>query len=420
MPNVSGQRWSCHSCGDCCRTLVGHLFEDERRRIDQQGWEKKLGIAAYVQIGRGWVLNKRDDGACVFLDEHNRCRIHAEFGEAAKPLACRIFPFSVRPTSRGWQASLRFDCPSAIESKGVPLGDHRAWLEKLTTELSEHERLPASDRVELLRGRAATPQEVEAWQSRLLRWLQNSDLPMEARLVAAARLTAQCAELRLQRVRENRFVELLDLLYGSPESMKTESPDAPTQRQRALLRQLAFVHTEHVTLRDLQSGRAARIAKRWRQIRRARRFHKGRGIAPTMVGVPGETTFAAVEEVAAAKERVAEIDNLLGRYLTARIVGRSVCGDGYYGWPMFLGFTGLWLSVAAAGWIARYLTAVESRSVLTFQDVGRALGLVDRAVGRLPALGSVAERARTAYLLRDDGVARLLHRYWPVAGASMK
>src|SRR3990172_4019055 len=123
MPAIPGQRWSCHSCGDCCRTLVGHLFAHECERLDQQGWADELGIAPYVQVGRGWVLNKQPDGACVFLDDNNLCRIHAKLGAEAKPLACRIFPFSIRPVPGGWQASLRFDCPSVTASKGQPIRD---------------------------------------------------------------------------------------------------------------------------------------------------------------------------------------------------------------------------------------------------------------------------------------------------------
>ena len=71
-------------------------FESPRARIDEEGWSDKLGVASYVRLGRGWALNKRADGACVFLDDDNRCRIHTAFGEAAKPAACRLFPFSLR------------------------------------------------------------------------------------------------------------------------------------------------------------------------------------------------------------------------------------------------------------------------------------------------------------------------------------
>ena len=40
------------------------------------------------------------DGACVFLDPAGRCRIHAKFGEAAKPLACRLYPLVIHPAGK--------------------------------------------------------------------------------------------------------------------------------------------------------------------------------------------------------------------------------------------------------------------------------------------------------------------------------
>ena len=79
----------------------------------------------------GWFsaeyrLNHRPDGACVFLGPDNRCRIHAKHGSAAKPLACRIYPFFLVPAGDHWRLGLRFACPSAADNKGRPLADHLA------------------------------------------------------------------------------------------------------------------------------------------------------------------------------------------------------------------------------------------------------------------------------------------------------
>jgi lysine-N-methylase len=177
IPAIPDQRWSCHTCGECCRRLVGHLFEHERQRLDQQGWADELGIAPYVRAGRNWVLNKRPDGACVFLDEKNLCRIHAKFGESAKPLACRVFPFSLRPAEGGWQASLRFDCPSVTSSRGEPIRQHAAFLKDLASELPSDGRFAEGgvrhrpvEPVYFYRRLAAEPQETDALCKRLVRW----------------------------------------------------------------------------------------------------------------------------------------------------------------------------------------------------------------------------------------------------------
>ena len=410
MPAIAGQRWSCHSCGNCCRTLVEHVTDAERRRIVEQGWAKELGVEPVVRSGRSWVLNKRADGACVFLDEENRCRIHARFGAAAKPLACRVFPFSVRPTRNGWRASLRFDCPSATASKGEPIGAHRAWLGELVGELTPEVRTE-NEVVLLKRSVRADSREVDELMRRLRHWLDDADVSMTDRLVGAARVTSMLAGAKLKKVRGSRFADLVDLLFETLPGEIATAPETPAAKQRGMLRQAAFAHAEHVTLAELRSGVFGRLRERWMQLRSARRFLKGGGVVPAAPGLAAGVAFAAVESVGPADERPADVEDLLHRYLTARIEGDTVFGAGYYGWPVLDGLAALWLSIAAAGWLARHEAAAEQRERVSFADVATALGVVDRAATRLPALGTWAERARLSFLVLDDGLARLLRAY---------
>lgn len=414
MPKIPDQRWSCHSCANCCRTLVGHLFHDECERIDRQGWQDKLGVAPYVRIGRNKVLNKRADGACVFLDKDNRCKIHAEYGEDAKPLACQIFPFSVRPIGGGWQASLRFDCPSVISSKGQPIGHYRSWLMNLVKKL-DHKAPDGEEEPLLQRSIRATADEIDAITTRFRRWLRSDELSMTQRLIGAAQITTTLDGASFAKVRGPRFAELFDLLFEAlPSECKTE-PDPPTRRQRGMLRQVAFAHAEHVTLTEMRAGMFGRLGKRWHQLRRAKRFRIGRGPVPLLPGFEGSTTFERVESVKRPSEHTEEIDELLSRHVIGRLESRSVFGHGYYGWPVINGLGALWLSIAVVGWLARYTAASEGTEAVAFEHIGRAMGIVDRAATRLPALGTVAERMRLTYLLGDNGVARLLHEY-SVAG----
>ena len=161
----------------------------------------------------------------------------------------------------------------------------------------------------------------------------------------------------------------------------------------------------------MQAGLLSQVGKRWRQLRNARCFLKGRGRVPQLPGLTGEATFETVESVGPAIGGRHDIEDLILRYLTARLEGRSVFGDGYYGWHVFDGVAALWLSLAAVGWLARCGAASEGESSVSVEDIGKALGMVDRAATRLPALGTMTERARVSYLLRDDGLARLIHAY---------
>ena len=455
MPSVAHQRWSCHSCGNCCRELVVHLTDADRERIDRQGWAGKLDVPAYVRLGRGWALNKRADGACVFLGSDGLCRIHVEHGEAEKPLACRIFPFSVRKVGddvagkKGrqagglWQVSLRFDCPSVTSSRGKPIGEHRSFLAELVklpelrqSESAVHQRLerPAGERITsrssrlhapsrsrpgvgreetiyLKRGVLATFAETDEVLKRYTGWIQNHDLPITRRLVGAARVTTTLGDASFKKVRGGRFSELLELLFGALPDESAVEASAPTDRQRGMLRQLVFAHCEHVTLAEMGDKLRRRLGKRWLQLRRSRRFLAGRGLVPQLPGIEGSATFEALRSVQPAVDRAPEIENLLERYLMGRLSSRSVFGEGYYGWPVFSGLAALWLSVAATGWLARYLAAVDGRTVMEFEDVAHAIGVVDRAATRLPALGTIAERARVRYLSNEDGASRLLRAY---------
>src|SRR3954453_15863722 len=89
------QNWDCHVCGTCCKEYQVTLSDDERRRIEAQGWTPADldGRAPFVRHGwwkKRYTLNHRPDGSCVFLSDKGRCRIHERHGYEAKPLPCRL------------------------------------------------------------------------------------------------------------------------------------------------------------------------------------------------------------------------------------------------------------------------------------------------------------------------------------------
>jgi lysine-N-methylase len=106
------QNWSCHGCTDCCRNhLLVQLLPEDKQRIEKQGWTPADGVdpgSMIVAEDGQFRLGHQSDGACVFLDPSGRCRIHAKFGEAAKPLACRFYPLVVHPAGQKLVVGLRF------------------------------------------------------------------------------------------------------------------------------------------------------------------------------------------------------------------------------------------------------------------------------------------------------------------------
>ena len=125
------QNWDCAGCSACCRQYHVPVTQAERERIEAFRWEKDSDLAGATYFVRSggrfsseYRLNHKPDGACVFLGTDNRCRIHARHGSAAKPLACRIYPYSLVPAGDHWNLGLRFSCPTAANDQGKPLAEH--------------------------------------------------------------------------------------------------------------------------------------------------------------------------------------------------------------------------------------------------------------------------------------------------------
>jgi Fe-S-cluster containining protein len=105
----------CHSCGACCRG-EGEVFVTRQRAVliaEHLGVELSEFRRRYTRrdVEGGHLLRDRslEDDACIFLDDANRCMIHA-----VKPEQCANFPFRWRnsnftSTCEGFMALKRPD-----------------------------------------------------------------------------------------------------------------------------------------------------------------------------------------------------------------------------------------------------------------------------------------------------------------------
>ncbi len=103
--------FTCLRCGHCCLGPgdVILLPGEEQTIADQLGLALLAFTSAYTRLTadrRALSLGERADGACVFLQADNSCRI-----QAVKPQQCRAFPFlwrSARPANMcaGWKAAV--------------------------------------------------------------------------------------------------------------------------------------------------------------------------------------------------------------------------------------------------------------------------------------------------------------------------
>jgi Fe-S-cluster containining protein len=104
---LSSPRHACLGCGGSCHGVRVRLLGDDERRIAELG--ARLEVREPVVDGH----LRFDAGRCAFLDDGLRCRLHLEFGPAAKPVICRQYPTVVVQTEQGLRAGVDPGCYTA-------------------------------------------------------------------------------------------------------------------------------------------------------------------------------------------------------------------------------------------------------------------------------------------------------------------
>lgn len=404
---VKSQRYSCHGCGNCCRDFTVQLREDDIRKLEAQGWEEKLGEPITVTFKGTQYLRQREDGACLFLDEKGLCKIHAEFGFEEKPIACQFFPFSLSPVEGKVAMGLNFACQSVLENKGADLSSHLRDLKRMAGRVEEI--APGSGPPMLTTKLRARSSEVKTLIRHIDKWLRQGELDLNTRLDGLAWIATSLAKATLENVREQRFAELLDVLFSAlPAELSFQPLQPPTKRQQKLLRQAVFTRVEDPKLSGIETK--GRLGVIFSQLSRSRRFAKGRGESPPIgQGWPEHALLGDVENIAPATgEDATAIDDLITRWLRATVMGGRAWGSGFYAWPMVEGLLALLLNAAVVGWLSRLHAAGRGLDSINLEAVRAALGRVDRTSGRAVWLGSAAERMRLKYLQIDDGLRRLV------------
>ena len=167
IPELPAQKYSCHGCGSCCRDFTVQLTDADVQKLHEQGWKERLGQEYVVKFrGHSW-LKQTDDGACVFLGDNGLCKVHAEFGLEAKPLACQFFPFMLSPNTRDTHIGISFACGSVVASKGAPLQTHRDDVRRMGELLPVSAPMPVKLQGQLI----ATDAEVSMVEGALDGWL---------------------------------------------------------------------------------------------------------------------------------------------------------------------------------------------------------------------------------------------------------
>lgn len=440
------QNWSCHNCSGCCRQHGIFITEEERLRIESQKWTAADGVCPdqplYVKAGsprskHPWRLSQQTDGSCVFLDERGLCRIHGKFGEAAKPFACRIYPYAFHPAGDKIAVSLRFSCPSVASNRGETVVSQEKELREIAARLvpPNHRDIPPpklTDKVQL--DWADTLHIVH----RLDATFADDQTPVAMKLLRALFWIDLIEQTRFEKIRGERLGELLDLLTaaavvevpGGPENRdqgrgeRVESRESRAKAETATtlnspplnstppskiglsqFRLLAGQYARQDTFASMQQG----LAGRWRMLRFALRLTSGRGTLPALSDDLRETPFAALERPFGGLSM--ESEELFTRYFRVKIQGLHFFGRAYYDTPLVEGWYSLALVLPATLWIARWRAASAGRDRLIHDDVLQALMLVDHNHGYSDAFGTWSSRRRVKNLVRLGDLNKLVTWY---------
>jgi len=347
-------------------------------------------------------LGHQMDGACVFLETSGSCRIHAKFGEAAKPLACRLYPLVIHPAGKKLLVGLRFSCPSAAANKGKPLTEAAAEIPKLA-------RLVVPEGYEDLPAPAVASAAGLDWPDflRFNRWvditLSPTDVPVSLKLLRALHWLGAIEKGCLDQITGDGADEIIEALVKSAAEKLPDVPlngEAPSRFGQLFLRLMVLEHAQTASVAD----RGMRSPYRWKMLLAAGRFISSTGRTPALRPELKSVKFADIEKLFGTLPPAAEA--LLTRYFRVKVQSLNYCGVAFHGRPLIEGFRNLALLYPVILWLARWLAASDGRDRLSEVDVVKAVTLVDYQYSYAPYLSW-----RTRLLHQRNDIARLCARY---------
>lgn len=430
------QNWSCHNCGGCCREHLIEITEEEKRRIEKQGWKAADGISmdrpVIQKIGKGrYRLAHQDDGACVFLDEQGLCRIHAKFGEPAKPLACRVYPYAYHPAGKQKvSVSLRFSCPSVVRNLGTPVADQAADLNVLGKQIVKGKKRDHEPPV-LHRGSQHSEQ-TASWSDfhQFLKAfdtaLADESVDFVVRLMRILAWLELVEQSQFETIRGDKLTEYLELITSA--SVKAQ-PDnelplvRPSRLGRTMFRLMTAQYARHDTEAQVREGLKARIGL----LNAALKFTTGIGSVPVLHGSASvakafeqsdQATDAGTVKVASFGDvegqfsgRQQQIDEMFARYFRVKVQGIHFCGPANYDTTMVDGFRSLALMYPVVMWLGRLRAVRNGRKQLKLADVQAALATADHNFGYSPALGTSSALQRVSMLAKMKQITALAGWY---------
>lgn len=411
------QNWNCHNCGGCCKQHEIEITVEEKERIEKQRWDldesipagqpviEKLGLSP---TSKRYRLAHQEDGSCVFLNEQGLCRIHAKFGEPAKPLACQVYPYAFHPAGNDVAVSLRFSCPSVVSNRGQRVDQQEPAIRKIVNQvLPKRRKTPPAPRL--------TSREALSWPdtlkvtAKLNQFFESNEAPFQICLLRALNFVDLIEYSRFETIRDERLEEFLELIFQAtlqelPADLEVERI-APSRLGGIQFRLLAAQYARKDTYAESARGLGRRITL----LHSALKFAIGKGQIPCLQERFHSVAFSQVEPPFGGLPP--ESVKLFFRYYRVKIEGLHFLGAAYYDIPFAEGFNHLALMFPAIMWIARWIAAGEGRTSLKPEDVDEAMSIADHHHGYSPVFGQPHFRSRVKTLSRSQDIRKLINWY---------
>ena len=414
-------RYDCLRCEQCCRRgwPIG-LTRADYDRLKTRDWSQVDPRLAdrrlFVVEGKRARTALCDDGSCVFLDEDNLCIIHKRLGYQAKPLGCRLYPFTVTRTPSGDYIGVRFSCRAVARLHGRQLTDHRKELSSFCKELFTSAEPTDPRRPVAFSKRAPNVPwaDVLTVDKAIDEILGYTELTLGQRILLVERVMDQLAQADMSKLTGGALPGLFELIVPAfaQDVLGGEPVRLAGIEQRLMSQFFGYVHTQ-VPPGFLASSLPSRLATRWRLFRHRTRFAL----------LKGDIGWAELEEPVRVRD-VWKADSipmsesaldLLLTYLKVRQFAKSAMGEPFGSRPYLYGARLNVAFLAAVAWFAKARALGRGAASVDAEDVSAALEHVDAAylpkggsgspmeLGQKLAVRHAAVVARTAAALVDEG-----------------
>ena len=307
MPSLrldTEQRFTCAQCARCCtrpwEIVVTPAEAASYRQRKASRWfrdrpqinTEKFNLAEGTERDpfesipgtKGFHrIRKRSDGACGILSPANRCRLHEELGARAKPLTCRLFPFSFHSVEDAVVATASFACPTVVANEGEPIGSGPALdgLKNLSGEWFKTYPGPPA-KLQYVAGRALDSASLKVLRTSLLQMLVRVDadsrIDLRANVSRMAQTLEDLARPAVVGLKDDAFAEYVAITVPfAAHTDKPVTPRAPSWIGRLMQRGYLFVTATTQLQVEHKSASGTAMGLRLKAFKLLAHFH---GLAP--------------------------------------------------------------------------------------------------------------------------------------------